>query len=267
MSKYIYFISLQRVVATIFQAFSHIYWHLKPEFLLEEDRYDDAWVLFAVEDGSFRFRIGDAEGVAGGGDLVLCPPGMPFKRKTLTPLSFHFLRFLPGDQTNVPETAGFVPVRHPQRLASTLAFLRQNNPPPSGRQKKHLMADILLLCMETATAQRPEADSQDLLMRDMREWIRAHAPDASFTIELAASRAGLTPVQFSRRFKAAFGLTAIAFLTECRIDLAKRLLANTDRTLDWIAERCGYENGFYLSRVFKRRTQVSPAEFRRIHRV
>lgn len=252
----------------MFRAFSHIYWHRKEQFLLPEDRYHDAWVMFAMEDGRFRFRIGDAQGEAGPGDLVLCPPGAAFGREAIAPVSFHFFRFDPADPRELLRAdPGLVPVRHPQRLASTLALLRTSDPAPSDRVKAHLLADLLLLCVGDADAEPPEAGAADPLMRDAREWIRAQACDAAFRIERAAELAKLTPVQFSRRFQAAFGLTAIRFLTDCRIARAKRLLAATDDTLERIAERCGYENGFYLSRVFKQQTGTSPSEYRRAHRV
>ncbi|MCZ8523462.1 helix-turn-helix domain-containing protein [Paenibacillus mucilaginosus] len=48
---------------------------------------------------------------------------------------------------------------------------------------------------------------------------------------------------------------------------ARTLLLETSLTLDEIADRCGYENGFYLSRIFSRKMRVPPSVYRKIHRV
>lgn len=72
---------------------SHVYWHRKERFALEQDSYSN-WTMFAVEDGRFAYRIGERSGEAGFGDLVICPPGTAFHRRTLSPLSFHFVHFV-----------------------------------------------------------------------------------------------------------------------------------------------------------------------------
>ena len=47
---------------------------------------------------------------------------------------------------------------------------------------------------------------------------------------------------------------------------AARLLVQGDATLEAIAERTGFPNRAYFSRVFKQVTAESPAAFRRRHR-
>jgi AraC-like DNA-binding protein len=44
------------------------------------------------------------------------------------------------------------------------------------------------------------------------------------------------------------------------------LLLQTDQTIDVIAERTGFPNRAYFSRLFKRVTDESPAGFRRKHK-
>jgi YesN/AraC family two-component response regulator len=46
---------------------------------------------------------------------------------------------------------------------------------------------------------------------------------------------------------------------------AAHLLANTEETLEAIAEKTGFANRHYLSRVFKKVTGDSPASFRHKH--
>jgi transcriptional regulator GlxA family with amidase domain len=52
-----------------------------------------------------------------------------------------------------------------------------------------------------------------------------------------------------------------------RIRKAAGLLLDTELTLDQIAARCGYESGFYLSRVFSKSMNMSPSKYRELNRV
>ncbi len=63
-------------------------------------------------------------------------------------------------------------------------------------------------------------------------------------------------------FKKSFNMYFKEYLTELRIDAAKRLILNTDKSLTEISEQVGYKsyNGFYG--FFKRLTGLSPAEYK-----
>jgi hypothetical protein len=71
---------------------THAYWEQKKQFLYDKDTYL-TWVLFAVEEGRFEYKIGNECGEAEFGDLVICPPHIAFYRSTFSPLSFHAITF------------------------------------------------------------------------------------------------------------------------------------------------------------------------------
>lgn len=66
----------------------------------------------------------------------------------------------------------------------------------------------------------------------------------------------------SRVFSKGTGVTLIAFLNDARIDAARRCLESTDQSIKEIASRCGFENGESLRRLFTRRLEISPLEYR-----
>jgi len=66
----------------------------------------------------------------------------------------------------------------------------------------------------------------------------------------------------SRVFSKGTGVTLIAFLNDARIDAARRFLESTDLSIKEIASRCGFENGESLRRLFTRRLEISPLEYR-----
>ena len=66
----------------------------------------------------------------------------------------------------------------------------------------------------------------------------------------------------SRRFKAETGRTISGQLTKIRLNHAKKLLSGTKLPLYEIAARCGYENEFYFSKIFKEHCQIPPSQYR-----
>lgn len=52
-------------------------------------------------------------------------------------------------------------------------------------------------------------------------------------------------------------------LSDCRCNLAKRLLVDTDERIEWIAERTGFSESSTFCRAFKRWVGETPAAFRR----
>ncbi|WP_058300733.1 AraC family transcriptional regulator [Gorillibacterium timonense] len=252
---------------------SHIYWQRKAAFAMPVDRYE-SWVIFGVESGQFRYSIGEKRGIAAEGDLVVCPPGVDFAREVVTPLTFHFLLFdlEPGDPPELAPPSGKGTLNDRKRLASDYAYLRQlaDSSTPGSRSwewKTHLVADLLhLYALERILDEQSALPSDDLLMAEAAHYMERHFGEAT-QLQKLAGQFGLSAVQFTRRFREAFQETPSHYLKKLRLRKACTLLNETDLKLSQIAELCGYENGFYLSRVFTREMGVSPSEFRRLNRL
>jgi transcriptional regulator GlxA family with amidase domain len=67
-----------------------------------------------------------------------------------------------------------------------------------------------------------------------------------------------------RRFKTATGLTLIDYLQNLRIEKAKELLESSAIAVDDISASVGYEDASFFRRLFKRRSGLSPARYRRM---
>lgn len=258
------------------QPHAYMYWHNKKQFLMARDT-DECWTMIAVERGRFVYRVGDAEeGEAGFGDIVVCPPGVVFGRRTCSPLSFHFVKFTweiesgPEDQDRL---GGRWTVNDADRLLSTYRYLKEigsgfRQEPAFGRMK-HMLEDLLRL-MELARSQAAaEAQLEEAVpgpdMQEARRWLLAHAFGRLEMRELS-NALGISPVQLTRRYRAAYRMTPTEFVTGLRLGRACRLLAETAQPLDRIAQQCGYENGFYLSRVFTAKLGMTPSAHRKLHR-
>lgn len=248
---------------------SHVYWHQKKEFMFERDDYP-CWTLFAVEEGSFFYEIRTEQGEARFGNLVLCPPRTVFRRKTLEPLTFHFIQFI-GEPHMEDEASwkGKLSVQDLPRMTSSYRYLRsmQGWDEESTQHKLHLLNDLFrMVQMENLIKEGSPTTIIDGDMDQARGFLTDHAFGNLSMLELATSL-GLTPVQFTRRFRKAFAQTPTEFINDLRLTRAKHLLENTTFTLDMIAAQCGYENGFYLSRVFTQKIGKAPSLYRGMHRV
>jgi transcriptional regulator GlxA family with amidase domain len=82
-------------------------------------------------------------------------------------------------------------------------------------------------------------------------------------VEQMAAWSGLPPRTFKRRFKAATGLTPIAYVQRIRVERAKRLLETTDEPVEEISWAVGYEDPTSFRRLFKRVTGLPPGAYRR----
>lgn len=83
------------------------------------------------------------------------------------------------------------------------------------------------------------------------------------TIAQLARLAGVSPSHYMDLFKAAYGTSAIDYLTEVRIDRAKRLMERPGGQLRDIARQVGFGDEFYFSRRFKQKVGFSPSVYKK----
>ena len=80
-----------------------------------------------------------------------------------------------------------------------------------------------------------------------------------------ARLAGMSPAGFNRVFRRLFGTSPAQYVTQIRVRKAACLLLQSNETIECIAEKTGFPNRAYFSRVFLRVVGESPAGFRRAH--
>lgn len=83
------------------------------------------------------------------------------------------------------------------------------------------------------------------------------------TISDVAAECQLTPSHFARAFRRSTGVAPHEFLSQLRIDEAKRLMLTTKLPLADVALICGFGDQSYFTRVFSRNVGASPGAWRR----
>lgn len=254
----------------------YAYIRQRSQFLFSRD-VSSYWRLLAAEEGVFSYKLGDAQGTATFGDIVVCPPGLSFERKVIQPINFHYFVFRlktfeddpNSDHFVLALSSGKITIMDSQRLVSNFTYLRKVYSQKGGLSQawmSYFLQDILLFRELEAQLDTYTALSKDVLMQQAKQMIEQDFA-TMFSMKELAKELGLSPVQFNRRFYRAFQTTPLHHLTGLRLQKARALLLETNLTLEAIAQHCGYQSGFYLSRVFSRQIGLSPSQFRLTHRV
>ena len=89
-----------------------------------------------------------------------------------------------------------------------------------------------------------------------------HGP---LTVGALADAVHVSPSHLAHRFRSETGLSVKDYVTKVRIEVARRLLLETDAKLESIADAVGFCDAPHLSRVFVQHTRRRPGEYRRQH--
>ena len=103
----------------------------------------------------------------------------------------------------------------------------------------------------------------DAMVRKCENWLGEHFQEAE-PVARVVDHAGAPERTLKRRFKAATGTTLMDYVQNLRIEEAKRLLETGTTPFDDIAAEVGYENPGFFRRLFKRRTGLTPSDYRRM---
>ena len=88
-------------------------------------------------------------------------------------------------------------------------------------------------------------------------------PEQNWTLESLAREAGLSRTSFTERFQKLMGATPLTYLTQWRMQKARRILLEEQVALAEVAERSGYRSEAAFARVFKKFYDMGPASYRR----
>ena len=83
------------------------------------------------------------------------------------------------------------------------------------------------------------------------------------TLKTLGALTGYSPNHFQRIFTEAIGTSPQKYLENVRIEQAKYLLTQNEKTLSETAYLCGFSSQAYFIQVFKRHTLLTPSEFQK----
>jgi AraC family transcriptional regulator len=92
-------------------------------------------------------------------------------------------------------------------------------------------------------------------------YIHAHLAQ-TLSLPTLAAVAQMSPTHFAHLFKHATGLAPHQYVSQCRIEQAKRLLADTDLPLIEIGPQVGWADQSHFTALFRRHVAMTPKAYR-----
>ena len=87
--------------------------------------------------------------------------------------------------------------------------------------------------------------------------------DQPLSLKRLSKTLGVHPSYLSRTFKKELGMTLTDYINTLRIEEAKYMLAFSNASVTEIAASVGYSDSNYFSKVFQKREQMTPHDFRK----
>ncbi len=101
-------------------------------------------------------------------------------------------------------------------------------------------------------------------VRAAKAYLAAHFMDNP-TLEEVAEAVSMSPSYMSTLFKKELGIGFSEYLIQLRCEEAKRLMRETTDPMSLIAEKVGYQDAKYFSRIFRKTVGIKPSEYRKLY--
>jgi AraC family transcriptional regulator len=85
--------------------------------------------------------------------------------------------------------------------------------------------------------------------------------DQHIALDELSNVAGVSRFQFIRLFRASTGLTPMKFLESCRIEFARKLIRESNRSMPEVALAAGFADQSYFGKRFRRHAGCTPGQY------
>lgn len=247
-------------------------WHFHPEH-----------ELTLIEESSGTKFIGDYVGPYESGELALLRSNLPHCWKNQLEEGRQaksvVIQWEKGIFANIPELAAVLSLLrtaargllfHPSGVEGVIPRVRRL-PHLQGHELYLEFLSILLQladCPFTTLSENRFLDDLPAVYSDrmskVHDFVAAHFQRKIYLKELAAL-VNMSEQSFSRFFSKMMGRPFFSFLNEYRINIAGRMLIDTDWSVAQIGFACGYESLPFFHKQFNKFKGQSPSKFRKRH--
>jgi signal transduction histidine kinase/ligand-binding sensor domain-containing protein/CheY-like chemotaxis protein len=103
---------------------------------------------------------------------------------------------------------------------------------------------------------------EDEFILQVQEHIKAHLSDPDFGVKELCQEVGLSRTQLHNKLKALSNRSTTIYIRSIRLQVAQRLLEESDLTIAEIAYEVGFKDPNYFSRTFNQEFGASPSQYR-----
>lgn len=107
--------------------------------------------------------------------------------------------------------------------------------------------------------------AQDLegRIRGTHGWLLEHYREKGLTVSTLAEMCGVSTKYYTALFKNLYQTTPAQYVIDLRLREAQALLASGQYSVGETAEKCGFGDIYYFSRIFRKKLNVSPREYKK----
>ena len=133
-------------------------------------------------------------------------------------------------------------------------------------QIKAWILQLIGILMEAGLmCQSPRTESQKITaIKTVLSYITDHYYEKLYVQDLA-SQVNMNEQYFCRFFKRSIGKTPIDYINDYRLNKVIRLLETGDAQITEICLECGFNNMGNFQRLFKRKTGITPLQYRKLY--
>ena len=113
-------------------------------------------------------------------------------------------------------------------------------------------------------AARLKRQDENRPIRVVKKYVEEHFGEP-LTLEELSQVVDLSPTYLSTIFKKDTGMTFLEYLSKVRMDMAKKLLKETNDTVADICGKVGYSDVRYFTKTFTKYAGLKPKEYRKLY--
>ena len=147
-----------------------------------------------------------------------------------------------------------------EEFLSGIALNRENEIVSEGSEMKKYMITLLSGAIELRDEK--ENNQSKYILKKAIQYIDERYTLDTLSLNEVSSVVNVSPNYFSSVFSTEMGQTFVEYITDKRMEKAKKLLRTTEKLSGDIANEVGYKDPHYFSFVFKKTQGITPREYR-----
>lgn len=233
------------------------------------ESFQDCASIIIISSGRARFTINETSYELKTGSVLHVGPSMDICEEVLSDAKCSYIviqyRILDKEVRNFPiYTSHFIlQIENQKKIFQYAIELVESFRSTDIYMKLKCKSLLLSFLVELIHALKTDSKKQPAIdLEKIKSYIHQYYAE-SITINDIANNFGIKRRYLTSIFQRYIGSSPIEYLTTYRIHKAQELLLLTDKQIIEIANSVGYVDNLYFSRVFKKKTGMSPTEYRK----